>query len=65
MTHFCCSCRILSEVQDIMCLLRAAQMEGVGGSSGEMLYPARFHYHHDGTLGKKLWQLNVSDVDLQ
>lgn len=38
---------------------------GVGGSSGEMLYPARFHYHHNGTLGKKLWQLNVSDVDLQ
>lgn len=48
-----------------MCLLRAAQMEGVGGSSGEMLCPARFHYHHDGTLGKMLWQLNVSDVDLQ
>lgn len=37
-----------------MCLLRAAQMEGVGGSSGEMLCPARFHYHHDGTLGKKV-----------
>lgn len=50
-----------------MCLLRAAQMEGVcgGGSSGEMLCPARFHCHHDGTLEKKLWQLNVSDVDLQ